>query len=115
MVDYESKKEIVYQSERTVIFRSRLSAARNMICKKPLGSDSVQRVRHEVGILERLSAIEGIARLAAGHEESGLIVLEDTAGVSVADILRTRRMELDAGLDLAIAITRIVAAMHRSI
>jgi len=114
MVDYESKKEIVYQSERTVIFRSRLSSVRSVMCKKPLGPDSVHRVRHEAGILERLSAIEGISRLAARSEETGLIILEDTAGVSVADILRSGRMETGAVVDLALAIARIVAAMHRA-
>jgi len=111
--DEGDRNEVLYRSERTLIYRVRRPhGGGSIICKEPLGPSAMKRRRHELEILERLAGVEGVPRLT--RASAGAIAVEDEAGVSLADIARTGRLEIPALVDLAIDLTRIVAAVHRA-
>jgi len=82
-----------------------------MIRKEPLGPDAQQRIRHEVEILERLSRVEGVVRLATRVPPSpGSILLVDVAGTALSE--RTSPLDPAELVDLAGSLARAVAGMH---
>jgi serine/threonine protein kinase len=108
------QKDILYRSERTVVFRMRVPGGPSAIYKQPVGANAVKRMRHELGILERLGGVAGVPRLVSGTGSKSAIVLEDAGDFSLADIARTGPMEIAPFLQLALDIARIVAAVHRT-
>ncbi|MET7401340.1 AAA family ATPase [Dactylosporangium sp. NPDC005572] len=79
--------------------------------KEPLGPRGWQRVAHEVGILERLRGVEGVAQLVEAPRWPGSIVLVDSGGVSLAGLATP--MAVDDLIGLATGLARAVAGMHR--
>ncbi|MDG6106311.1 AAA family ATPase [Dactylosporangium aurantiacum] len=82
-----------------------------VIRKEPLGPEARRRAQHETAILERLRGVEGVAQLLDAPAFPGSVVLADVGGES----LTGTALPLPAGelLDLAVALTRAVAGMHR--
>jgi serine/threonine protein kinase len=102
--------QIVHASERTRVTRLFLPG-RTVIRKEPLGPDAERQVRHEVAMLERLRGAAGVAQLAEGPPDPGLIVLEDAGGTSLASAPKPPAI---ADLTrLAAELAQAVAGMHR--
>jgi diguanylate cyclase (GGDEF)-like protein len=110
----DGRTDVLHQSERSIVYRARMPSGASVVYKKPLGPDSMRRLRHEAGILERLAGVEGVARLIPGGGVAGAIALGDVSGVSLADTIGNGRLELGALVETALGIARIVAAVHRA-
>ncbi|HVZ44820.1 MAG TPA: AAA family ATPase [Ramlibacter sp.] len=108
----EGRIELLYESPTTRVFRE-LGPLGAIVCKEPLGADAPERIRHERAMLERLAGVEGVAHLAAGLSPQGALALQDCGGVSLAQVLRSRGIRLDAILPLAQQLARTLAAVHR--
>jgi len=102
--------ELLHESERTRVIRA-WSDGGTVIRKEPLGVGGQQRLRHEVEILERLSGVEGVVRLATGVPRSpGAILLVDVAGRPLSE--RTSPLDPAELVELAGSLARAVAGMH---
>jgi serine/threonine protein kinase len=109
-----SVEELVYQNEHTrVTRRSGAEGVANVICKTSLGSDAVQRVRHETAILERLAGLTGIPQLAGEAADPAVLRLVDTGGSSLAEWLPSLCQRPSAALDIALDLSATIAGMHR--
>ncbi|MBC7378769.1 MAG: AAA family ATPase, partial [Burkholderiaceae bacterium] len=105
--------ELLYESSTTRVFRDAPAAA-SVVCKEPLGADAAQRLRHEENMLARLDGLAGVAQLAAGSHPDGMLVLQDSHGGTLAQLLRAGPMQHNALLNMATQLTRSVAAVHRA-
>ena len=113
-LEHTAQDAVLHQSEHTRIFRRRLTEGGSIICKESLRANALERLRHEKKVIERLAGIEGVSRIARGPCPTTAIALEDCDGVSLAQVLRTERLELPALLTLMSQLSHIVAAMHRA-
>lgn len=105
---------ILHESDHTRVVRLPLrNGAGSLIVKELLGPSAKARWRHELGILERLAGVWGMPQLASVAEFTNAIVMEDVAGVSLAEALRVGRMALPELLEFALGLTQIVAALHQ--
>ncbi len=108
------RDEILYENEATRIIRRHLpDDGGSVILKETLGSDAAMRLRHEAGVLQRLSGVEGVPRLISLSDSSHAMALHDGGGVSLAaampDLGRLGTPEL---LEFALRLTGILAAVH---
>jgi serine/threonine protein kinase len=109
-----SAEELVYESERTRVTRgSGVDGVAGVVYKTSLGSDAVQRVRHETAILERLTGLPGIPQLAGEATDPTTLWLVDTGGYSLAELIPSMCQRLSAALETALDLSMIVAGMHR--
>ncbi|HSV45086.1 MAG TPA: AAA family ATPase, partial [Ramlibacter sp.] len=111
----EAARELLYASDTARIFRVPGPAgASGVICKEPLGPKAQERLRHEHQIIARLAEVEGVPRLACEPHPAAVLALEDCGGISLAQVLRTERLEFAALLALALQLAKIVAGVHRA-
>ncbi|OHV47381.1 diguanylate cyclase [Pseudofrankia sp. BMG5.36] len=106
-----TRTELLHETERTRVSRLVFPDG-SVIRKEPLGPNAQRRLRHEIDILERLSGVEGVVRLAAGRPPcQGSVLLEDLGGT----VLSERATPLDPAelIRLAGSLARAVAGMHR--
>src|SRR6202451_4528473 len=104
------RADVVHSGERTRVTRLFLPG-RTVIRKEPLGPDAERRVRHEVGMLERLLGVAGVAQLAAAPRYPGSVVVAGAGGASLAGMTRPQPAGELARLGLGLA--RAVTGMHR--
>ena len=104
--------ELLFESDRTRVTRTTSVDGTTVIRKQPRGAGAVRRVRHERMILERLAGAPGVPRLAPGAERDA-VVLHDCGGQPLAACLSQGPLALETLLELAVQLTRIVAAVHR--
>ncbi|MEV0128523.1 AAA family ATPase [Dactylosporangium sp. NPDC050688] len=101
----------LHESERARVSRVPVAGGGTVIRKEPLGPDAQRRVQHEVAILERLRGVEGVAQLVDAPKLPGSIVMADVGGESLAGAAKP--LAVDDLIELAVALTRAVAGMHR--
>jgi hypothetical protein len=82
-----------------------------VIRKEPLGADAPRRLRHELGILDRLRGVVGVAQLLDTPKYPDSIVLADVGGISLAGV--PTPLNGDELIGLAAQLARAVAGMHR--
>ena len=63
--------EVLHESARTRVTRLFLTGG-TVIRKQPLGADAPRRLGHELGMLERLRGVVGVAQLLEAPTLSGL-------------------------------------------
>ena len=102
--------EVVHESERTRVTRLFLSVG-TVIRKEPLGLDAQRRLRHEIGILQRLRGVSGVAQVLDEPRYPGSIVLADAGGTSLASLAKP--LAVDELIALAVELAGAVAGMHR--
>jgi predicted ATPase/signal transduction histidine kinase len=102
--------EIVHESGRTRITRLVVPGG-TAIRKEPLGPDAERRVRHEVGVLERLLGVEGLTQLARAWRYPGSVVLADAGRASLAGAAKP--LAADKLARLAVGLARAMAGMHQ--
>ncbi len=108
------RDDVLYHSERTRIVRRCLSDdGAPVVCKELLGPDAAVRMRHEQSMLERLALVAGIAHLVAARVETRMLVLEDVSGIPLAQVLHGQLLSVSQKIELALALARIVADVHR--
>jgi predicted ATPase/signal transduction histidine kinase len=81
-----------------------------VIRKQPLGADALRRLRHELGLLDRLRGVSGVAQLLAAPTFPDSIVLGDVGGTSLARV--PTPLDVDELIGLATLLARAVAGMH---
>ena len=101
--------ETVHASDHTRVTRFAL-AGRALVRKEPLGPDAHARLWHEVAMLERLDGVVGVAQLVHEPKYSASIVMEDAGRANVAHLAKP--LAADGLIELAVQLTRAVAAMH---
>ena len=104
------RTELVHESTRTRVTRQFL-AGRTVVRKEPLGPDAARRLRHELGILERLRGVVGVVQLVEASPDAGSLVLADAGDTSAAGL--ETPLAADRLLDLGLELTGAVAGMHR--
>lgn len=90
------------------------AAAGGVVYKEAFGADGPELLRHEKSILQRLAAIEGVPRLAAGAHPGNVLALEQCAGTPLVQLLRTDPVALDSLPLLAERLATLLAAVHRA-
>ncbi|GAA1033277.1 AAA family ATPase [Virgisporangium ochraceum] len=100
---------LVRESPRSRVTRVRLRSGGLVIRKRPVGPDAARRLRHETAILTRLAGLDDVPRLYEGDGPADSVVMVDTGGVALADLL-----PMDPGrvLPLALDLARVVAGVH---
>jgi PAS domain S-box-containing protein len=108
------REEVLYHSDRARVLRRQLDGtASTVIVKELLGADAATRMHREVRILERLSDVEGVSKVAAVDPRCNAIMLEDVHGERLERILRTERLDVRSQILLMLRLAQIVAAVHR--
>ncbi len=102
--------EVVHESERTRVTRLFVSVS-TVIRKEPLGPDAQRRLQHEIGILQRLRGVSGVAQVFDEPRYPGSIVLADAGGTSLASLAKP--LAVDELIGLAVELAGAVAQMHR--
>ena len=106
--------EIVYESERSVVYRAYVrNPARTVICKRPQGPAAASRLLHERSILERLAGIEGVPVLVAGAVTDGTLTVEDEDGIPLNALRAGQHFAPDEVAAVGQTLARILAAIHR--
>ncbi len=108
--DLPVRAEVLHESDHTRVTRLVFPDGA-VVRKEPLGPDAQRRLRHEVGVLERLRGVDGIARLVEASRYQGSIVLADAGEVSLAGLAKP--LVIDELVGLAVELARAVAGMHR--
>jgi len=108
------REEVLYQSDRTRVVRAHTpDGARSVVRKEGLGLGSVQRQRHEETILQRLAGIDGVPRIVGLPQGTGALVLEDGGTPLAGLVTAAAPMPAAVVADLALALSRTLAAVHR--
>ena len=108
------REEVLYHSDRVRVLRRQLDGtASTVIVKELLGADAATRMQRELKILERLSGLDGVPRMAAVDPRRNAIMMEDLNGVRLQRLLRTERLDVRSQILLMLRLARIVAAVHR--
>jgi signal transduction histidine kinase len=104
------RTELLHECQWTRVTRLFLNRC-TVVCKEPLGSDAVRRLRHERDMLERLRGAPGIVQLVetSGYPDS--IVLADVGGTSLAELAKPTAATVV--IEFGVGLARAVAAMHR--
>jgi signal transduction histidine kinase len=103
------RAEMVRETPRSRV--TRLSTAgRTVIRKEFSGPEAPRRLRHELGVLERLRGVVGVAQLLDEPRNPGSITLADAGQTSLAESLKP--LALDDLIRVATALAEAVAAMH---
>jgi PAS domain S-box-containing protein len=108
--------QVLHDGVRTRVLRvASPDGAGHVVRKEARGPEAVARIRHETGILRRLDGVAGVPRLCAVPEPG-------SAWLEVRDegrqVLRDRLAPAPpagsaAALDLAVALARVLAEVHR--
>jgi diguanylate cyclase (GGDEF)-like protein len=86
-----------------------------MICKEALGPSAMARTRHEIAILDRLTDVRGVIQPVPGAApDTHTIMFTDVGGESLAKIIRSERPDAAGLPKLALALTGIIAGVHRA-
>ncbi|HVH24575.1 MAG TPA: AAA family ATPase, partial [Pseudonocardia sp.] len=107
--DRPARGDVLHESDRTRVSRLFL-AGRTVIRKEPLGPDAERRLGHELGMLERLRGVDGVAQVLDEPRYPGSIVVADVGGTSLAGL--TKPLAVDVLIELGLELARAVAGMH---
>ena len=106
---------VLFESERTRVSRIPSSGGGpSWVLKQPLGPRAGERMAHERRILQRLSAVQGVARLAETQRFDGLVLQDDAGETLAAALAAGGAFDVDAWLALALGLTRAVGGLHRA-
>ena len=108
--DRPARGDVLHESDRTRVSRLFL-AGRTVIRKEPLGPDAERRLGHELGMLERLRGVDGVAQVVDEPRYPGSVVVADVGGTSLAGL--TKPLAVDVLIELGLELARAVAGMHR--
>ncbi|SEO09296.1 diguanylate cyclase (GGDEF) domain-containing protein [Duganella sp. CF517] len=103
---------LLHTSDRTKIDVAAGAGGERIVSKEALGSDAVERARHERDMLARLEGVDGVPQLAGAAHAPQVVALREHGGVPLAQLLRHERLAVPDVLALALALARIVAAVH---
>jgi len=103
------RAEIVCESPRARVTRLFVSAG-TVIRKELLGAEAQRRVQHEVGVLERLRGVVGVAQVLDAPRYPGSITLADAGQSSLARAVKP--FAIDDLIGLAAGLANAVAGMH---
>jgi PAS domain S-box-containing protein len=107
-----SREELLYQSGRTRVYRvRRADKFGTVICKEPVGSGAVQRLRHETTLLARLAGVPGIPLLSDAPTRPGVIALANVGATTLAQI--PAPMPVPQLLNVGARLARTLAGVHR--
>jgi diguanylate cyclase (GGDEF)-like protein len=101
--------EVLHETQRTRVTRL-WSAGHTVIRKELLGPDRFDRLRHELGILERLRGVAGVAQVSDEPQIPGSILLDDIGGEPLS--ATPMPMGQDEMVRVALRLARAVAEMH---
>jgi predicted ATPase/class 3 adenylate cyclase/tRNA A-37 threonylcarbamoyl transferase component Bud32 len=110
----------IYESAQSLVFQAVRESDGTPVAIKILKSDypsatELARYRREFETTHKLNLPGVIQSLELQrHEKTLLIVFEDFGGMSVAELLRERKLSLDEFLDTAIQVTESLGHVHRA-
>jgi diguanylate cyclase (GGDEF)-like protein len=104
--------EVLYENDRTRVIRvPSADGIGTVITKEFLGPDAHVRLQHELRLLERLEGVPGVIQPVWSMRVTGGVVLQDVEATSLA-VRSERIMGVDELLSLALAMARLLAAVH---
>ncbi|WP_437587270.1 AAA family ATPase [Sorangium sp. So ce1000] len=109
-----------YEGSETVLFRGYRDADGARVAVKVTGSEfptarQLGRLRREFAILNHLRDLPGVVR-AYALEKCGrglALVMEDLGACSLHDLLLAQRLDLEAALQIGIAVAATLEALHQ--
>ena len=110
----------IYESAQSLVFQAVRESDGTPVAIKILKSDypsatELGRYRREFETTHSLNLPGVIQSLELQrHEKTLLIVFEDFGGMSVAELLRERKLSLDEFLDTAVQVTEALGHVHRA-
>ena len=107
------RTDVLRESERTRVTRVQ-SPAGSVICKESLGPGGPARLDHERAVLERMSGLPGVSRLAsveAAAWRPEALVLQDVGGIPLTQ--EATPLGVAEVTRVAVGLAEVVAAVHR--
>ncbi len=105
--------EVLYESGWTRVSRTLLPGFGPVVRKELRGPDAQRRVRHESGILARLTGVPGVVQHVPTDTEPRAILLEDVGGRSLAQLLSAGAVPPADLIGLAEQLADALAHLHR--
>jgi diguanylate cyclase (GGDEF)-like protein len=107
---------VLHQSDRTRVVSQELPTDSFVVFKEALGPDAGARADHERSMLKRLAGIPGVPQLVEFQALSGPvspgIALAGVAGVTLASVLESGRLDVTQLISMALDLARTVGAIH---
>jgi serine/threonine protein kinase len=104
--------EVLHESARTLVTRLRAPHG-SVIRKQCHGADCAGRIRSERELLQRLSAVPGVPRLADGTApEAGALTMVDSGHVSLEEFAAAGPPETSWLIGFARDVARVLAGVH---
>ncbi|WP_437995707.1 AAA family ATPase [Sorangium sp. So ce185] len=111
--------EPIHEGRSAILYRGRRSADGVPIVAKVLRSEypeprEIAKLRHEFAILKQL-VLPGVVRAHAleKHHHGVALVLEDTGGRSLAQVIARERLGLETVLRIAVSLADTLGAVHQ--
>ena len=109
-----SWEQVLHDSAQTRVVRVSVAAgAKTVVYKEAKGPAATERLRHESEVLRRLVGVQGVSRLVDGPGRGTRLVLEDVRGSPVTGG-NGQPLEGIELVDFALAVARVVAAVHHN-
>jgi diguanylate cyclase (GGDEF)-like protein len=113
MAVVSADKGLLYATDRTQVFRARLSDGTDVVCKRPLGAGASRRLRHESGVVARLAGVPGVPGLVLEAGAPDMLVVLDVGGETVAELLAdTGPLPVERLVEVAVRLAAVVAGVH---
>ncbi len=106
---------VLYENDRTRVYRVILPDGRAAIRKEALGTAAMARTRHECSIMKRLAGVAGVVLpMPDIPAEVHTITFPDSLGRSLAELPPAQVPQLGDLPRLALRLATILAAVHRA-
>lgn len=105
---------VLYRNEKTVVIRCVMpDNGERVVLKQAFGAEAIRRLRHEVGILERLACVAGVAKIAHVPALPNTLALRDNGGIPLSELLQKQRLAIPDMVELGRALAEVLAGVHR--
>jgi diguanylate cyclase (GGDEF)-like protein len=105
----------VVESVRTRVRRIAAADGSSVMVKEALGPLGAARMQHERAILECLSDVGGVSRLAEAQAPDGIgLTLVDSGPADLAEMIEAGEVDTDRLPAMALRLATILAAVHRA-
>lgn len=105
---------VLHCCERFVVTRRAARPAGTVIWKEALSQEAATRLGHERQVLERLSEVPGVPRLAATPHPRDVLALVDVGAETLADRMLRGPIPTSDQVSIATSLSRILSDVHRA-
>ncbi len=112
---HDAADEVLHASDRTRVVRRHMPDGRgSVVLKQLLGLGAARRMRHEVAMLDRLAAVQGVPKLAKAMTLPDTVVLRDDHAEALSHRLDKQGFDMAELLAFALELTEVIARVHQA-